>query len=191
MANVVNRSCLHDSCTMSPSFNIDRTKAPAYCKQHAGCGMISVYGRRCLHDPCTKSPSFNIEGTKTAAYCMKHAEHGMVDVRSKRCSHVGCRTRPGWGLLTKRGATACLRHTGDILSGLVINSRALCKVKGCARISRWGIEGQQPTYCMVHGPLEVELVRTIGRTKSVRSGRDPSYGTVRGPPSNDKTECFF
>ena len=104
---------------------------------------------------------------------------------------MNCLKRPLWGVLTDSEATACLSHKDDIFGGPVINFTLLCKVTGCKSVSRWGIEGKQPTYCGNHGPLTDGLVCTVGRTRSKRSRRNPLYDALKGPPFNGKTECFF
>ncbi|CAN0532641.1 unnamed protein product, partial [Laminaria digitata] len=46
MVDVRNKSCLHDSCTKRPGYNFKGTKA-AYCRQHAGDGMVDVRSKHC------------------------------------------------------------------------------------------------------------------------------------------------
>ena len=65
------RRCLYEQCLMWASYNIESSKRPAYCKQHAEDGMVNVCKTLCSHDFCTKIPSFNVKGSKTAIYC-KH-----------------------------------------------------------------------------------------------------------------------
>ncbi|CAN0479868.1 unnamed protein product, partial [Scytosiphon promiscuus] len=126
--------------------------------------------KRCLHDSCAKGPSFNVEGSKMAAYCKQHADQGMVNVSSKRCSHSLCTRQPTWGLLIDSAAK------GDILGSPVINFKQRCKAKDCMSVSRWGLNGLQPTHCRNHGPLEVGLVCTVGRARCNKSSINPSYG---------------
>ena len=175
---------------MERSFNV-YSKKWAYCKQHAEDGMVNVYNGRCSHGSCKRKPSFNVKGNKTARHCKQHAVNGMVNVRTKRCSHNSCFKLPAWGVLTDSAATACRRHKSDILGGPVINFRVRCKVANCGRVSRWGLNGKQPTHCFVHGPLEEGLVCNVGTARSKSSCRRPSYGAVRGPSFHVKTECLF
>ncbi|CAM9279366.1 unnamed protein product, partial [Laminaria digitata] len=79
--------CSQTCSTRQPSFNHVSIKAPAYCKKHAGDGMVNVRNRRCLHNACTTRPTFNLVGSKTPRYCKKHAQDSMVDVVNKRCLH--------------------------------------------------------------------------------------------------------
>ncbi|CAM9537695.1 unnamed protein product [Laminaria digitata] len=153
--------------------------------------MVNVIGKRCSHDSCNRPPYFTVEGSKTAAYCKQHAQGGMVDVVNKHCSHASCYMAPRWGGLADRAAIKCSRHKGDILGGPVINFRALCKVAGCGIVSRWGLDGKQPTHCRDHGPLEDGLVCIFGTTVGRRGSRIPSYGPVKGQYSHAKPECTF
>ncbi|CAN0535350.1 unnamed protein product, partial [Scytosiphon promiscuus] len=106
--------------------------------------------RRCSHDVCTKTPCFNVEGRTAAKYCKQHAVDGMVDIKSKRCTHNSCLKFPGWGLLTETAPTACLLHKCDISGSPVINFWARCKVTSCKKVTRWGLDGTQPTHCRDH-----------------------------------------
>ena len=191
MVDVRSRRCSHASCTKWPSFNLEGRKAGAYCNTHAEDGMVDVNGRRCLHDPCTRRASFNTEGTKMAAYRKTHARDSMVDVNSKRCSHDPCTKPAAWGLLTDSRATVCYRHKNLIASGSIFNLRARCRVEGCCKSSRWGLDGKQPTHCPDHGPFEHGLVCTVSTGRGKRYGSSPSYHAVRAPSFHVTTECWF
>ena len=145
----------------------------------------------CLHDSCTTRPLFNVMGAKTPLYCKRHAVDGMLDVFVTRCSHKGCSRKASWGVLTGGGATTCLYHKGDSLSGPVINFAARCKVVGCAKLSRWGLAGKQPTHCSDHAPRKDGLVRTLETVSGSRTTLSPSYGAVKSPSFQVKTECSF
>ena len=190
MVNVRRKLCSNDSCTTIPSFNVEGSKTAAYCKRHALDGMANVRNKSCSHDSCTKMPTHHLEG-KVTAYCKKHADNGMLSVRAKRCIHISCLKRPRWGVLTDNKATACLHHKGDLLGGPVIDFTAKCRVAGCNCVSRWGVEGKQPTHCHRHGPLTDGLAYTVGRARSKTSSRSPSAGAVRGPSFHVKTELSF
>ena len=154
--------------------------------------MIYVNGRRCLDASCTSISSFNFEGIKTAAYCKKHAVDGMVNVNpNSRCSHLSCTNRPMWGLLTAAAATACSRHKNEVLGIPVINFKAMCKEPGCGKVSRWGLNGQQPTHCRDHGPLQDELVCTIGMACSKGRRHSKSDRAVWGSSTQVKTGCVL
>lgn len=191
MVDVHNKRCYFTSCTKRPSFNIDGIKVAMYCKQHADDGMVNVYHRSCSHATCSAYPSYSVVGSKTAVYCRVHAEEGMVDVRSRRCSHISCIRRPAWGVLTESAPTVCTHHKGDIVGGPVINFRVGCKVAGCVKASRWGLDGRQPTYCGFHGPLEDGLACTVGTSRRKRSDHSTSYHPESEPPLRLKTECLF
>ena len=116
----------------------------------------------------------------------------MVDVRSKRCSHGACLKRPSWGFVSEGTPTACGRHKSDLSGSPVINFMVPCKVVCCKKVSRWGIGGKQPTYCLVHGPLQAGLVRTVGVDSPQGSNsHNPSYGPIEGPSFRVKAECLF
>ena len=70
----------------SPNFNVDESKIPTYCQEHADDSMVNVRRQWCLQDFCTTTPHFNFEGNKIPAYCKHHAEDGMVNVRKQCCS---------------------------------------------------------------------------------------------------------
>ena len=152
---------------------------------------MDVANKRCSHAFCTKGPSFNVAGKK-AAYCSLHAKTDMVNVRTKRCSHNSCLQRAKWGFLTDGTATTCGRHMGDLSGSPVVNVMAACKVVGCKKRSRWGVDGKQPTHCLDHGPLQEGLVRTVGRDSAPgANSRSPSYHPVRGPSFLVKAEALF
>ena len=195
MVDVVNKRCTHESCRKVPMFNVEGRKGGVYCKQHAEDGMVNVRGRRCSYESCNKTPSFNIDGNNTPVYCKQHAADGMVDVVTLRCSHDSCIRRPSWGVLSKGGPTVCGHHRGDIFGQPLINFRAICKVAGCARVSKWGLGGKQPSHCRDHGPLENGLVCTLdvgaAGCKIPPSVHSHSYRVTTPPALNVKTECSF
>ncbi|CAN0157362.1 unnamed protein product [Laminaria digitata] len=115
----------------------------------------------------------------------------MVDVRTRRCAHASCVRHTSWGLLTNGAATACSRHRSHLSGGLVINFKAICKVSGCGRESRWGLAGKQPTHCHDHGPLDDALVCIVGAASVKTKRLSPSYHAVRGPSFHVKAECMF
>ncbi|CAN0507907.1 unnamed protein product, partial [Scytosiphon promiscuus] len=69
--------CRHALCMKRASFNTERSKPPAYCKQHAADGMVNVVNNRCIQYSCTTRRCFNVVGSKTAEYCGQHAADGM------------------------------------------------------------------------------------------------------------------
>ncbi|CAM9677328.1 unnamed protein product [Laminaria digitata] len=115
----------------------------------------------------------------------------MVNVRTIPCLHNSCKKSARWGVMTNSAPTACTRHKGEIFGGPVIDFKAICTVAGCSKLSRWGLDGKQPTHCRDHGPLQEELVLTVGMSCSKIKGRSPSYTAVRTPSSHVKTECAF
>lgn len=164
MADVRNRHCSHVSCTRRSNYNVKGSKAAAY-RQSAKDGMVDVCSLRCSYDSCTKRPSYNVDGCNTAAYCRQHAKHGMVDVRCHRCSHDSFTGRPRWSVLTDGAATVCCRHKSDISGGQVINFEAQCKVAGCWKRSRWGLDGKRPTHRGDHGPLDDSLACAVATAR--------------------------
>lgn len=192
MVIVNGRRCLHDSCMKRPVFNIEGSKTASYCRQHAEDGMVNVSRRSCSHDPCMKRPTFNMEGNKTAVYCRTHAKDGMVEVSlSRRCSNITCARRPTWGLLADGTASVCYYHKGDVLGDPVINFEARCKVAGCRKVSSWGLEGNPPTHCGGHGPVQDGLVCTVTAARRKRSCPSTSYHNKRRASSHLKVECSF
>ena len=154
--------------------------------------MVDVCTRRCSQGSCTTIPTFNFVGSKTAVYCRQHSEAGMVNVhKTKRCSHDSCSRRAAWGVLTDAVAKVCYRHKSDIVGRPVFNLRAECKIKGCRKLSRWGLDGKQPTHCPDHGPLRDDLVCTAVTPRLKLSFSSPSYLAGRGPSLEVKSECFF
>ena len=152
---------------------------PPYLCREAGPSESKMRMRRCSHHSCTVRPAFNVEGSKQALYCKQHAQDGMVDVRHKRCSHHSCTTRPLWGVLADGTATVCAGHKGDLLDGPIINFYFRCRAKGCNKLSRWGLGGEQPTHCADHASLEEGLVRTVGTDRSKGISRSLSSRGLR------------
>ena len=209
MVDVINRRCSFGPCTKRPKIYIGGSKTAAgYCTQHAEDQMVDVCTRRCSYDSCTRQPNFNVEGSKTPKYCKEHAvdgtvnvldrgssaaEDGMVgvDPTTKRCSHHSCTRRAVFGMLTDCLATVCFRHKSDILVGPIINFRATCKAVGCCKLSRWGLDGKQPTHCPDHGLLQDGLVCTLPTARKKSSGLSQSHHAVPRPSVHVKTECSF
>ena len=89
-------------------------------------------------------------------------------------------------------AITCGLHTSDLLGGLAVNLAATCQVAGCTKKARWGLDGNQPTHCVDHGPLEEGLERTVGTdVNQGRYSRSPSYRAVKGPSYRVKVESMF
>ena len=153
--------------------------------------MINIRSKRCLHDSCSKYPSFNVAGRKKAIFCKEHAENGMVCVRNQHCSHDACIRFPDWGVLTDGSASVCSHHKDDLSAGLVINFNARCEVAGCRKISKWGLDGKQPTHCPDHSRHKDGLVQTVAASYRKRQSRSSSDGAVQGAPFRLKTEVSF
>ena len=190
MVDVHTKLCSHDSCTRYPAFNI-KGKTAAYCSRHAAIGMVNVRGRLCLHDGCPRQPKFDVEGTRLPAYCRQHAKEGMVNVRTIRCSHTSCTKYAAWGALVDGTRTVCGLHKGDIKDGEIICFGKRCKVAGCVKVSRWGLEGKQPTHCLDHGPLVEGFIHTLGRGRRKEVIRNSSSTVARVSSVPVKTECTF
>lgn len=94
-------------------------------------------------------------------------------------------------MLTASVATACPRHKGEILGRPAINFSATCEDDGCRRVTRWGLEGKQPTHCRDYGPLKSGLVCTVGQTRSNKHDSTAPYSAATGASSRVKTECVF
>lgn len=191
---VRNIHCSRDSCSRVACFKMEGCKRAVYCSQHAEKNMVDVRSNRCRHPVCTRQASNNVEGKKTGVYCKEHAESWMANVRTNtkvyisRCSHDACRRKPSWGAPTKGAPTVCARHKNDLRGGLVFNFRVSCKVVGCSKASRWGLDGKQPTHCPEHSHLGDGLVCTL-MTAGAKSGPSRSpYGAIKGSSCRVKTE---
>lgn len=150
-----------DSCTKIPSLHLEGSRTVIYSKKHPEDGLVNDLGRRCLHDSCTVMPYFNMEGNKTRSYCKHHAEEGMVNVGTKRCTHACCNKRPAWGLLADGVATTCADHKAEVSDGPMMNYTLRSKVKGCTKVSRWGLNGKKASHCRDHGSQVHGLVCTV------------------------------
>ena len=42
--------CMHENCTISPSYNLPTEKTPIYCKKHIKENMIDVRSKRCIYE---------------------------------------------------------------------------------------------------------------------------------------------
>lgn len=192
MVDVRSRRCVQATCTKFPSFNVEGSKMATYCSEHADASMVHLFCRRCSHHSCGKVASFNVEGAKRAAYCKLHAEYGMVNVVSRRCSHVSCIRFPSWGVLAEgMMGTVCADHKSDLRGHPLVYFEGRCQVAGCGKRSRWGLKGEQPTHCPLHGPLTDGLVCIVGTPSSKRVRRTPPYGAVPDPLFHVKAECSF
>lgn len=191
MVNVLSKRCFHDSCTRRPTFNPKGNKTAAFCKKHAEDGFVNVLNTLCSHGSCHRQPSFGVVGSKRPAYCKQHADTCMLNVVSKRCSHDSCTMITQWGVLNVVSPTVCAQHKSDLPAGPMISFNARCKVAGCRKVSRWGLDGKQPTHCPDHGRLKDGLVRTVGADFSKTKYCSSFYGALRGAASHVKTECKF
>ena len=154
--------------------------------------MVDVRSKRCSYGFCNKGPNFNCEGKKESVYCKQHAVDRMLNVRhSERCAHNSCTKRPVWGLATDCTATVCSHHKRDILGGPIIHFRAVCKIAGCRKQSRWGPLGQQPTHCHDHGPFRDGLVCISAILSTKSSCASPPNQAVPGSSFQVKPECSF
>lgn len=190
MVSVCHKRCLHVSCIKQPSFNVAGGAKAVYCKQHAQHGMVNVVNKRCSHDSCTQRPKYNTVGGKPG-YCKHHAEEGMVFVFTVCCSHDSCNTGPGWGAIVDSSPSVCARHKSDISGGLAIDFKARCKVAGCGKISRWGLDGHQPTHCSTHGPLENGLVCILRSETRKKRKHSPSNNGVGASSFTVETQIDF
>ncbi|CAM9997998.1 unnamed protein product [Laminaria digitata] len=98
---------------------------------------------------------------------------------------------PRWGLISGGSASACASHKSNLPAGPVIDFKAPCKGAGCRKVSKWGLEGKQPTHCPDHGQLKDGLVRTVGADSRGIPSCSRSYHAVRGPSFRVKTEFAF
>lgn len=185
-------------CRTQPSFNYEGRKTPMFCRAHAEESMINVINKRCTHaEGCTKRPCFNFKGSQTGVYCRQHAEESMVDVMKKRCTHAdGCTNYPSWGYWADGKTSVCTSHKGDLADGLPINFNQQCSVAGvkrCKRRVKWGVDGEQPSHCDMHGAEKATegLVRvprgrrasatsSSSRTASASRCATGSEGGIRG-----------
>lgn len=93
----------------------------------------------------------------------------MVDVGTKRCTQTCCSKRPVWGLRADGVATAYTDHKAEVSDG-PMNYTVRCKVKGCTKMCRWGLNGKKTSHCRDHGSQVHGLVCTVqaGIRKRVR-----------------------
>ena len=113
MVNVRDKRCSHATCTRIPSFSIEGSMTPTFCKQHARDDMVDAKSKRCADSTCTRRPSFNVVDSKTAIYCKRHAKNGMVDVKTRRCCYDLCSTHPSFGIRAarQRGTASSMLRT--------------------------------------------------------------------------------
>ena len=91
--------------------------------------------------------------------------------------------------MTDGSATTCGRHKADLLGSPVVDFEATCNVACCKKKALWGIDGQQPSHCLDHGPLQEGLTRTVGTDRIQRiSYRRSLYRAVKGPSVRIKDE---
>lgn len=181
MVNVLSKSCLHESCTKKPSFNIAGSKAAVYCMQHALDGMMNIRSKRCSSDSCMKHPCYNVEGSKTPVYCKRHALDGMVNVVNKRCSRDSCTKRPNYNVEGSKKGAYCKQHADD---GMVDVIGRRCSQGDCTKYPSFNTEGSKtPAYCKQHALDSMIMVnrRTCSRDlcstapSSNVQGKTPAY----------------
>ena len=173
MVDVFRKRCSHDACTKIPCFNVEGSRTPAYCKQHAKDGMVDITNKRCSHDSCTRRPSFNAEGSRTAAFCKRHAEDGMVNVRTRHCSHVSCTKKPFVHVGGSKTAVYCKQHAED---DMVDITHKRCSHSSCTRPPSFIAEGSgSAAFCRKHAQAGMVNVRTC-RFSNVSRRAAPGRG---------------
>lgn len=153
--------------------------------------MVDIHYRRCSHASCKKRSTSKAGGSKTIGYCKQHAKEDIIKPRGKHCSNRSCIEKPVWGVLADGAAAACLRHKRHLVGGSVVNFTARCKEARCSKLSKWGLDGKQPTHCRDHGPLTDGLVCTVKATRNKGHSRSPLHRSVRGTCDSVKSECSF
>ena len=91
MVNVRNiRSCSYATCTKIPSFNVEASETPSYCKQHADDDMVDVVRRRCLHGPLEDGLTLAVRSndSKSVAHRSSHGAVGGGSCRVKIESYL-------------------------------------------------------------------------------------------------------
>ena len=190
MVDVCNKRCIHDFCARHLNFNLEGSKTPLYCKEHAGGDMVNIRKRSCSHVFCAKKPCFKTNGSPAALYCRQHANDGMVRIGTRVCLHERCSKQPAWSVPSDRTPFACSSHVGDIVGGPVINFRPRCRVVDCRNLTRWGLDGKQPTHCSDHGPLTDGFVCTGETDRRNKHPRTPSCRDAREPSLRVETKLF-
>ena len=69
MVNVRGKRCAHATCMKWPSFNVEGSKTPAYCKEHADDGMVNVCTRRSGTESCTAGPALGVPNNVDTTPC--------------------------------------------------------------------------------------------------------------------------
>ena len=57
MVNVRHMMCAHPDCTVQPSFNVEGSAKPLFCREHKSDEMEDVRNRMCAHPDCSTIPS--------------------------------------------------------------------------------------------------------------------------------------
>ena len=128
MVNVMSKSCIHEGCNTTPTYNVEGQKKGLYCGQHRREGMFDVINKSCIHEGCNTRPTYNLEGETKALYCRQHRREGMIDVKHKNCSHPECKTRPYYNLEGETKALYCGQHRRE---GMVDVKNKSCKSEWC------------------------------------------------------------
>lgn len=115
MENVRYKRCSQDACTKDAYRNVQGSKIPMYCKQHAADDMVNVHTKPCSYDTCTRWPSFNVEGKRTGVYRKQHADYGMINALSESCSHdhfTKFKKTSMWRVARRRHNASSMPRTG-------------------------------------------------------------------------------
>lgn len=184
------KRCSHDSCIRRAIFDVEGRKKAAYCKQHAGYGMVHLLKRRCKHDSCSPSPSYNEEETKTGTYCRQHAADGMLDVSSKRYTDKTCTRAPTFNVDGSKAAAYCKEHAANRMVD-VRNKR--CSHTSCLKRPGWGIlTDGRATACIrqtrnlsgtpvVNFEAKCKVAGCRKQSRWGRVGKQPTYCLDHGP----------
>ncbi len=114
--------CAHPDCTTRPSYNIEGSTVPLFCREHKSDDMVDVRHKMCAHPDCTTIPSYNIKGSTVPLFCREHKSDDMVDVKNKMCVHPDCTTIPSYNV---KGST--VRPVSNCVSKACLVSRRIGK----------------------------------------------------------------
>ena len=196
MVPIRRKRCSHESCTVTPYFNVEGSKTPAYCRQHTEDGMVNVCTSRHSHETCLRRPSFNYEGSQTEAYCGQHAPDGMndtmvVDVHSTRFSDDASTRQASRGKEADGAWASCSDHESDMVDGVMTNYIVQCNVAGCETVSAGGLSGEQASHCCHHGPLEDDLTLAVRSNDRKSVAHCSSHRAVGGGSCRLKVEGYL
>jgi len=160
MINIYKKTCNHDGCYLTASYNFPGLSGVT-CSKHKSDGMVNIKSAslKCKDPGCTTFASFGTGGLRE--YCRAHAPEDAVYVGKRTCEHPECTKQPFYGFT--KPPLFCREHKEV---GMVDLFTKRCEFEGCEKIQpNFNFSGEKHgIYCFAHksdGMMNVTIKRCV------------------------------